>query len=191
LARTFAALGDAARRITVIGTARNVGTTYTALGLARHLGAQSRVVLVDLALNAPNLSVMSTNPGAPGLADLVQGRASFGEVITRDRFSRAHLVAVGKFNGDEAAILSSPRLATALEALARSYDHVIIDAGRVSDLSVGTFARLAPRVVLVATDAKNPDTLAARQHLIGAGFIDVTVFVGDPGKAGDSAPAAA
>jgi uncharacterized protein involved in exopolysaccharide biosynthesis/Mrp family chromosome partitioning ATPase len=187
LARTLGALGDAARRITVIGAARNVGTTYTALGLARALAANSRVVLVDLALASPNISIMSTNPGAPGVAELVQGAASFAEVITRDRFSRSHLIATGKVSSDPAAILASPRLAATLEALARSYDHVVIDAGAVADAAVDTFARLAPRAVLVATDARHPDTIAARKRLIGAGFTDVTVFVGSP----DSASAAA
>lgn len=188
LARSLGALGDAARRITVIGTARNVGTTYTALGLARTLSPNARVVLVDLALNAPNIAVMSTNPGAPGVTELVSGSASFAQVITRDRFSRAHLVGTGKAGGDAAAILSSPRLAATLEALARSYDHVIIDAGEISDAAVKGFARLAPRAVLVATDPEHPDTLAARQRLIGAGFVDVTVYVSDPG---DQTPAAA
>jgi Mrp family chromosome partitioning ATPase len=187
LARTLGVLGEAARRITVIGAARNVGTTYTALGLARALAANSRVVLVDLALATPNISVMSSNPGAPGIAELVQGAASFAEVITRDRFSRTHLVAAGKVGPDTAAILASPRLAATLEALSRSYEHVVIDAGAISAAGVDAFARLAPRAVLVATDAKHPDTIAARKRLIGAGFTDVTVYVGSP----DSAPAAA
>lgn len=187
LARTLSALGESARRITVIGAARNVGTTYTALGLTRALAANSRVVLVDLALAAPNISIMSTNPGAPGIAELVQGAASFAEVITRDRFSRAHLVATGKVGPDVLAILASPRLAATLEALARSYEHVVVDAGEIADAAVDTFARLAPRAVLVATDPKHPETTAARKRLIGAGFTDVTVFVGSP----DSASAAA
>ncbi len=190
LARTLRSLGDAARRITVIGTARNVGTTYTAIGLARLLASSSRVVLVDLALNAPNISVMSTNPGAPGIAELVRGAATFGEVITRDRFSRTHLIAAGKSAGDDAALLASPRLAATLEALARSYDHVVVDAGAISDVAVASFAKIAPRAVLVALDARHPDTLAARQRMIGAGFTDVTVFV-NTRRPGDSATVAA
>jgi Mrp family chromosome partitioning ATPase len=188
LARTLSVLGDAARRITVIGVARNVGTTYTALGLARALAENSRVVLVDLALNAPNVAVMSTNPGAPGIAELVQGAASFAEVITRDRFSRTHLVGTGKAGADADAVLTSPRLAATLEALARSYDHVVIDAGEISDIAVNSFARLAPRAVLVATDPRHPDTIAARKRLVGAGFTDVTVYVSKPGE---DTPAAA
>ena len=191
LAKALSALGDAARRITVIGTARNVGTTYTAIGLARALAQQAKVVLVDLALGAPNISIMSVNPGAPGIAELVTGNASFGECITRDRFSRTHLIATGKVGAEPSAILTSPRLAATLEALARTYDHVVIDAGAISEAAVTSFARLAPRAVLVATDMTHPDTVSARQRLIGAGFTDVTVFLSHPRSATEQPPAAA
>ena len=82
--------GEAGRSIVVFGAERNVGTTYTALALARALSAKGgRVVLADLALNAPNLSIMSVDPQAPGFAELARGTASFGDIITRDKFSRA------------------------------------------------------------------------------------------------------
>jgi uncharacterized protein involved in exopolysaccharide biosynthesis/Mrp family chromosome partitioning ATPase len=175
LARALRQLGDAGRRVTVVGAARNVGTTYTALGLARGLATQGgKVVLVDLALGAPNLAVISTNPEAPGLAELVRGTTSFGQIVTRD------VVATGKVAGEGAAILSSPRLVMALEALARSYDHVVIDAGAVPEIDVAPFARIAPRAVLVTADPQHPATLAARDRLIAAGFTDVTVFLGGP-----------
>lgn len=192
LAQALHSIGEAGRRITVVGTARNVGTTYTALGLARALAAQgARVVLVDLALGAPNLSIISTDPDAPGFAELVRGSASFGSIITRDKFSRVHLVTTGKVAGEGPAILASPRLTTALEGLARTYDHVVIDAGAVPEISIETFARLAPRAVLVATDLSHPATLTARERLIAAGFTDVTVFLGQPHGPGAAAPAAA
>jgi MinD-like ATPase involved in chromosome partitioning or flagellar assembly len=180
LARALRGLGEAGRRITVIGTARNVGTTYTAIGLARALSQSARAVLVDLALGAPNLSVMSVHPDAPGIAELVRGTASFGQIITRDKFSRTHIVATGQVGSDRMAIMSSPKLAATLEALARTYDHVVIDAGAISEAAVNSFARLAPRAVLVASDLTHPDTVAARERLAGAGFTDVTLFLSTP-----------
>ncbi len=181
LAQALRRVGEAGRRITVVGTARNVGTTYTAIGLARSLAQQgARVVLVDLAVNAPTPAIMSSNPDAPGIADLVRGTASFGDIVTRDKFSRVHLVAMGGGGGEGAAILSSMRLATTLEALARAYDHVVIDAGAVPEIAIESFARLAPRAVLVATDANHPATIAARDRLLAAGFTEVTIFLGAP-----------
>ena len=133
----------------MVGAARNVGTTHTALTLARTFAAEGgRVVLCDLALNAPNLSVLSTDPQAPGLADLVRGTASFGDIVTRDRFSRVHLIATGRIAGDAQAVLSSPRLVITLEALARTYDQIVIDAGALGEAALDPLARMAPRALL-------------------------------------------
>lgn len=93
-------------RIAVIGIVRNVGTTYAAITLARALAQNANVVLVDLAFSAPNLSVVSTDPNAPGIAELTRGTASFGDIITRDQYSRVHLVAAGEVGNDVVALSS-------------------------------------------------------------------------------------
>ncbi|MEA2951501.1 MAG: tyrosine-protein kinase Etk/Wzc [Alphaproteobacteria bacterium] len=180
LVRGLRGAGDPGRRVTVVGTLRNVGTTYTAIALARALTKGARVVLVDLALGSPNISIISADPTAPGIADLVHGRASFGQIITRDRFSRLHLVAVGDTGPDGPAILASQRVATTFDALVRAYDHVIIDAGALPEAAVERIAHLAPRAVLIAADLTNPATAAARDRLLAAGFADVTVILGQP-----------
>jgi Mrp family chromosome partitioning ATPase len=184
----------------VIGAVRNVGTTTTAIALARSLAQQSRVVLVDLAHSpskdgrerpdgAPQLSRIASDPAAPGLAELVLGSASFGQIITRDRYSRVHLIMAGRETVDAAAIMTSQRLSITIEALGRSYDHVIIDAGtageaahqggnaRLFDGLYERFANLAPRAVLVAPELDNPETALVREHLLSAGFANVSVLV--------------
>jgi len=62
-----------------------------------------------------------------------------------------------------------------MEALARAYTHVIIDAGH---LGVDCFhlAALAPRCVLIAPDGAPREIAAACQMLAGAGFADITVM---------------
>jgi tyrosine-protein kinase Etk/Wzc len=179
IAHTLRHGGDAGRRVTVIGAARNVGTTYAAISLARALANDSNVVLIDLAFGAPNLSVISTDPEAPGVAELVRGTASFGDIITRDQFSNVHLVATGNVGNDGPALSNSPMLATIMEALVRSYNHVVIDVGSAADVAVERFAPLAQRVVLVA-DPTSPATRAARERLMMAGFPDVTLLAGAP-----------
>lgn len=183
IARGLRGAGEAGRRITIVGAARNVGTTHTAIALGRALAKENRAVLVDMALDAPNISIISTDPNAPGIADLVRGRASFGEIITRDRFSRLHLVAVGQAGSDGPAIVVSQRLAATIDALARAYDHVVIDAGALPETAIERLARLTPRAVLVATNVTNPATMAARDRLIAAGFADVAVLLGRPREA--------
>ena len=163
---------------------RNAGTTYAAITLARALAKDANVVLVDLAFGAPNLSVISTDPNAPGIAELVRGAASFGDIITRDQFSNVHLVATGNVGADGPALAASPMLATVIEALAQSYNHVVIDAGSVPDVAIERFAPLAQRVVLVAADPADAATQAARERLAMAGCADVTLLAGAaPGAA--------
>jgi len=178
IARTLSQAGDSGRRVTVVGAMRNVGTTYAAISLARALAKESNVVLIDLAFGAPNLSVISTDPNAPGIAELIRGTASFGDIITRDQFSNVHLVATGTVGNDGPALAASPMLATVIEALVRSYNHVVIDVGSAADVAVERFAPLAQRAVLVAADPANPATRAARERLMMAGFADVTLLAG-------------
>ena len=170
--------GEAGRRVAVVGVERGVGTTFAAITLARALAESANVVLVDLAFAAPNLSVISTDPDAPGVADLIHGKASFGDIITRDQYSRLHLVATGNLDGEAAALAASPMLATVVEALMRSYDHVVLDIGAATEIELPRFAPLAPRAVLVTADPASVATRAAQEHMAAAGFGEVSVLVG-------------
>jgi tyrosine-protein kinase Etk/Wzc len=169
--------GDAGRRVAVVGAKRNVGTTATAVLLARALARESSVVLVDFVFDAPNLSVISIDPMAPGIAELVSGAASFGDIITLDQDSSVHIVATGNVD-DRAELSASPMLTTVIEALARSYDHVVIDIGSAADVPVERFARLAPLAVLVAVDPAGVPARSARELLMRVGFADVAVLAG-------------
>lgn len=191
VASMLVAAGESGGRVAVIGAARNAGTTRTALALARVLSAQGRsVVLADLALNSPGLFITSTDPYAPGFAELVRGTATFGDIITRDKFSRVQLVSTGRVMNDAQAILASPRLAVTLDALTRAYDHVLIDAGALTELPVGMFAHFSPRAVLVAADPAAPSTAVARSHLLAAGFADVVTVQGVADRAYSASAAA-
>lgn len=176
LGREILAAGEGGRRIAVLGAARNVGTTVTAITLARSLARRESVVLLDLAVQSPNLSVIASDPMAPGMADLVHGAASYGDVITRDRYSRLHLVMAGRTPGDSHALIESDRLAVAIEALARSYDRLVIDAGPLPEMAAERFAKFAPHAVLVASKLDDLATIEARERLLRAGFSDVVVL---------------
>ena len=88
--------GEAARKITILGTAAGESITLTALTLARLIARSARVVVVDLSAASPTITAVSVDPAAPGLAELMLGEASFSQVITRDRLSRVHLVSAGR-----------------------------------------------------------------------------------------------
>jgi len=178
IARNLRQSGEVGRRVAVIGTARNAGTTYAAISLARALAREANVVLVDFAFAAPNLSVISNEPQAPGLAELIHGAASFGDVITRDQYSNVHIIATGDIGADGPALAVSPMLTTVIEALARSYDHVVIDAGAATDGLVERLAPLAHCAILVASDPAAASTRVERDHLMTAGFGEVTLLAG-------------
>jgi Mrp family chromosome partitioning ATPase len=180
LARALGTAGDSGRRLAVVGARRNMGTTLAAISLARALGRQGRVVLVDLALESPNLSVIASDPNTPGIRELVEGTASFGQIITRDRYSRIHLITAGRAEANQAAIMASQRLSITLEALGRSYDYVVVDAGALPNIAPERFAQLAPRAVLVADDIDGPATETARERLFAAGFPNVSVLASAP-----------
>jgi uncharacterized protein involved in exopolysaccharide biosynthesis/Mrp family chromosome partitioning ATPase len=179
-----AALREAGRlgqRVTIVGSAGNVGTTLTAIALGRVLARNDRVVLIDLALRSPNVDVISDEPAAPGLADLVRGTASIGDIITRDRASRLHLVAAGRVGSDVDGLVEAPMLWAAVDALAQSYDHVVIDAGSQSDGALAPIAAHAPYAVLVGGEGTGADALEALAiELRAMGFAQVAIMAGRP-----------
>lgn len=162
--------GENGRRVAIFGAGRNVGTTYTAIALARALSAQASVVLVDLAVMSPNLAVISSNPNAPGLAELLSGNASFGDIITTDQYSNVHIIGTGEVGGDGMALLESGELATAIDALAQSYQFVVIDAGSATETPAEYLAAVASYAVLVTPETAVQAAQGLFQHIHAAGI---------------------
>jgi uncharacterized protein involved in exopolysaccharide biosynthesis/Mrp family chromosome partitioning ATPase len=167
--------GERARKVTVLGTSSNESITLTALTLGRLIARDSRVVVVDLAGTSPTISAVSVDPAAPGLAELMQGEASFSQVITKDQLSRAHLVSAGR-PGSDRTLLQSPRLTLAIDALLRVYDHVLLDAGGASDLPAELLTAQARAVVVPDASMTADARTAMSDQLKEAGFIGVTML---------------
>ena len=108
----------------------------------------------------------------------MRGNASFGQIITRDRTSRAQIVPAGRVGPDAAIVYMSERLGIAIDALSRTYDHVVIDAGAAPQVPAERIAHLAPCGVLVANGVTPGNADAMRDHLANAGFSDIAVFSG-------------
>jgi Mrp family chromosome partitioning ATPase len=175
LAENLHGAGEAARKVTILGTAAGGSITLTVLTLARLIARHAKVVVVDLSASSPMISAVSVDPAAPGLAELMLGQASFSQVITRERLSRVHLVSAGR-PGSDRALLQSPRLMLAIDALLRVYDHVLLDAGTASDLSAELLTAQARAVVVPdASMADEARTLMCDQ-LKAVGFTEVTML---------------
>jgi len=123
------------------------------------------------------------------LVELMQGEASFTQIITKDRLSRAQLVSSGR-PGSDRTLLQSPRLALAIDALLKVYDHVLLDAGSASDLPAELLTSQA-RAVVVPDASMTPDARNVMcDELRSVGFGDVTMLNGPvlPSDMADSAP---
>jgi uncharacterized protein involved in exopolysaccharide biosynthesis len=175
LAADLHGAGETARKVTILGSASGASITLTALTLARLMAASARVVVVDLSASSLVISAASVDPVAPGLAELMLGEASFSQIITKDRLSPAHLVSAGR-QGADRALLQSPRLTLAIDALLRVYDHVLLDAGTASDLPAALLTAQARAVVVPdASMTADARTLMCDQ-LKAVGFSDVTML---------------
>jgi tyrosine-protein kinase Etk/Wzc len=175
LADILVGAGSAARKVTVLGTASSESITLTALTLARLMAQQAKVVVVDLVASSPTMTAASADPVAPGLAELMQGEASFAQIITKDRLSRVHLVSAGR-PGFDRAQLQSPRLTLAIDALLRVYDHVLLDAGTASDLPAELLTSQARAVVVPEASMASDARALMCDQLRAVGFAEVTML---------------
>ncbi|AMA58528.1 GumC family protein [Bradyrhizobium sp. CCGE-LA001] len=175
LAGSLRRAGAGAKKVTVLGTAAGESITLSTLTLARHLARDARVVVVDLAGSSPTIAAVSVDASAPGLAELMQGEATFAQVITRDKLSRLHLVMAGR-PGFDRSLLQSPRVTLAIDALLRAYDHVLLDAGSASDLPADLLTAHA-RAVVVPDATMAPDARTQMcEQLRAVGFSEVTML---------------
>lgn len=164
-----------AKKVTVLGTASGGAITLSALTLARHLARDARVVVVDLAASSPTIAAVSVDASAPGLAELMQGQASFAQVITRDKLSRLHLVMAGR-SGFDRSLLQSPRVTLAIDALLRAYDHVLIDAGSAEDLPAELLTTNARAIVVPDASMEADARTLMCEQLRAVGFGEVTML---------------
>jgi uncharacterized protein involved in exopolysaccharide biosynthesis len=182
IARDLREDGAAEVRIAVIGVADGLAIGRAALKLGRILAKDASVVLVGLDARDDAIGAASNDPSASGLAEFVDRAASFRDIITKDKFSNLHLITLGRMSTDQQALLSSPRMAASFDALARSYDHVVLDAGTIGEAALDAIGEIAPHAVLLAGTLSNAVTASARERLLAAGFNEVTVVVGATGK---------
>jgi polysaccharide biosynthesis transport protein len=171
----LAAAGSAAQKVTILGTASSESISLTTLAIARQLASSAKVIVVDLAASSPTISAASVDPGAPGLADLMKGEASFTQVITKDRSSRVHLVNAGR-SGADRTLLQSPRLGLAIDALLKVYDYVLLDAGSASDLPAELLTSQACAVVVPDASMMTGARSVMSNQLKAVGFSDVIML---------------
>jgi Mrp family chromosome partitioning ATPase len=102
-------------------------TPSFSLPLGRDLAESCRTVLVDLDRHADSLSHAAGLSAAPGLADLVANEIGFSDAIHRDPHSRLHIVPAGLSAEAPDRPTEARDLTVVLDALAQTYDAVLVD----------------------------------------------------------------
>ncbi|MFT0892598.1 hypothetical protein [Pseudochelatococcus sp. G4_1912] len=161
---------DGGRHLLVVGVDARGKAPDIALALARYLAVRERVMLLDLSASR-SVEEMST----PGFTDLLAGRASFSEIITRDSGSRLHQVARGGSAVDADQLGDGTELA--LAALDQTYDWIVqVFATQDQDGLARRAIKHANGVVLAAKgEAIDVETFAAYEALREKGLDNIVV----------------
>jgi uncharacterized protein involved in exopolysaccharide biosynthesis len=117
----------------------------------------------------------------PGLADLLGELVGFDAVIHRIPSTPAHVVPVGR-RPLEPADLAGPRLVLTVDALASSYDHLVIDGGALDAASDALISRLAAvdAVIVVAEADEALRAERGRLRLATAGIAECRIAAAPP-----------
>jgi succinoglycan biosynthesis transport protein ExoP len=167
-------------QIAIFGAEPHLDRTGLAIQFSRALAREARVVLVGLGSGDAAISEIAAEPYAAGLAELVAGTASFGGIITRDRFSGLNLILSGAAPAPREALLKETSLTQTFEALSGAYAHVVIDAGALGEGTVEAVATFAPHAILLVENVTDEGVAQAHQRLLQAGFHHVTIFIAGP-----------
>ncbi|MCE1236925.1 MAG: hypothetical protein LWW93_11280 [Hyphomicrobiales bacterium] len=146
-------------RIVVVSTTDAACAGGAASALAEAAGGA--VGLVDL--------VGLGREHALGVADLLDGRAAFSEVVRRDPATGAWRVGAGRRKLADADF-ADPALAGLLDAFAVDWGDIVVDAGRLDGGDgMATLLLAADVIVLAEEDAADPRALRAFAALVEAG----------------------
>lgn len=132
-----------------------VGKTWFAITLCHALAKQGkRVLLFDGDLGLANVDIQLGLTPERDLANVTEGQISLSEAVTRYAEGKFDILA-GRSGSGNLAVLSSDKLGTLrseLIALAKNYDHVIVDLGAGVDRAMRQLAGPAAQTLVVVTD---------------------------------------
>jgi polysaccharide biosynthesis transport protein len=136
------------------------------VALARQSASQgARVIVVD-ATEAPSAfePMFGTPNDGPGLAELLQGRAEFKDIICKDTGSQAQFLRGGHDRQGASRFIPSERFGLVLDALEGAYDLVLVHGGQVS-VKGGSVAQRCDAAVLISSSPGMVEAARALQDL--------------------------
>jgi uncharacterized protein involved in exopolysaccharide biosynthesis len=116
-------------RALMTGGADPIDVGDEAIALARAMSdAGSDVILVDWSPEGRGIAEGMGMDGRLGFNELLRGKATFEDVVTRVPASGAHFIAAGAPVRDRDTLLDPDRVNLTLDALDAAYDHILIAA---------------------------------------------------------------
>ncbi|MDJ1156913.1 exopolysaccharide transport family protein [Chelatococcus sp. SYSU_G07232] len=173
-------------RVLVTETDAGDGAASMASALAHHVANRARTVLVAVA------SEDDGGTATPGFIDLVAGRASFAEVIGRERGARLHVIPAG--SGDATTLGEAvDTVDLALSALDQTYQWVVcvLPASHRNALASLLAARVDGVILASRDEDTSGTTLATFAELEASGARNMIVAVANDGVPPPSSEAAA
>jgi len=119
------------RLILVSSACTGDGKTVTSLNIAAALTlkAGASVLLIDADLRKPAVAEFLGIPQAPGLADVLTGRACLEEAIIRaEQFANFFILPSGQAAHDASELLDSDRWQSVLQEIRSRFKYVVVDA---------------------------------------------------------------
>ncbi|MGF7159957.1 uncharacterized protein involved in exopolysaccharide biosynthesis [Rhodoligotrophos appendicifer] len=120
------------RRVLLGTDAPSPVSTETIIEIGRALArSQDRVLLIDIDQESGALADALKIEVAPGLSELLAGRASFAESIRSDAKSNLHILRGGAERNALAELSGEGRLDFVLDTLGQAYDMILLSAGGI------------------------------------------------------------
>ena len=142
-----------------------------ALATARELsGRGEKVIVLELASVLTGIEALSKIGAGPGLTELVDGKADFTKVVTREAASNVHLIRLGGQPTAENFRRISDKLDQILTALRTIYGHIILHTGEAT-VATAPFVAAGDLAVILAPPSRLADAKAAALALDEQGSV--------------------
>ncbi len=170
--------GQGGYRTVVVGDAEGLDVGGEAVDIAASLNAAGKqVVLVDWSANGVGMSKeLGVDPG-PGFLDLIEGRATFEDVIRRLPDGEVHVVPCGKAQAATVGRIDADRINLVLDALDEAYDHIVVCGtnSAISELFLAIQGRFDAGVLVCDSRQRAAATDAAPGTFLGYQVTDIDV----------------
>lgn len=142
--------------VVVVSSLPGEGKSVVSANIANSLGQLERVLLIEADLRRPTLAKSFRFPlGAPGLADIVAGKATLEQCI--HTVEGVDMISAGSVPNNPLELLSSTAFSALIEQLRVRYARVIVDSPPIQSVSDAVvIAALADSVIYVVKSAATP-----------------------------------